>query len=122
MTDEARSVSLWNATAVSLPFPALLEDATADVCVIGAGIAGLSVAYELALRGHAIVLIDSAGIGAGMTARTTAHLSSAFDDRYHEVERLHGSEAARQVAASHTAALYRAAKIAKDEAIDCDLE
>ena len=56
-------------------FPALDADVQADVCVIGAGIAGLSVAYLLARAGKSVVVIDDGGIGSGMTAVTSAHLS-----------------------------------------------
>ena len=116
------TVSLWLATAGIPDAPRLEKDATADVCVIGAGIAGLSTAYELARAGRSVIVIDMARIGDGMTGRTTAHFSNAFDDRYFEVERLHGAEGARLVAESHTAAIERAVEIATSESIDCDLE
>jgi glycine/D-amino acid oxidase-like deaminating enzyme len=38
--------------------PALERSATADTVVIGSGIAGLSAAYELALRGQSVVVLD----------------------------------------------------------------
>ena len=41
----------------------------------------------------------------GESGRTTAHLSNAFDDRYCEMERLHGETAARLIAQSHTQAI-----------------
>jgi glycine/D-amino acid oxidase-like deaminating enzyme/nitrite reductase/ring-hydroxylating ferredoxin subunit len=116
------SVSLWLATAGLEHVPPLKDDAAADVCVIGAGIAGLSTAYELALGGRSVIVIDMGRIGDGMTGRTTAHFSNAFDDRYFQVERLHGADGAQLVAQSHTAAIRRTAAIAEHEAISCDLE
>ena len=113
---------LWFSSA-EIPVATRLEsDAEADVCVVGAGIAGLSTAYELTRRGLSVIVIDQARIGDGMTGRTTAHFTNAFDDRYFEVERLHGEEAARLVAESHTAAIERTAEIAARESIDCELE
>lgn len=113
---------LWFSSA-RVPTAARLEaDADADVCIVGAGIAGLSTAYELALRGLSVVVIDQARIGEGMTGRTTAQFTNAFDDRYIEVERLHGAEAARLVAQSHTAAIERAVEIAAREGFECELE
>lgn len=47
------------------------------------GITGLSAAYELACAGRKVLILDRAGVGAGMTGRTTAHLASALDDYYH---------------------------------------
>jgi glycine/D-amino acid oxidase-like deaminating enzyme len=61
-----------------------------DVVVIGSGIAGLSTAYELADRGKRVVVIDRGPIGRGMTARTSAHLTTALDDLYQEYISIHG--------------------------------
>ena len=62
--------------------PVLDSAERADVAVIGAGIAGLSVAYELLDRGKSVIVLDRGEIGSGMTARTTAHLATALDDNY----------------------------------------
>ncbi len=69
--------------------------ADADSIVIGAGIAGLSVAYHLLEAGHSVVVLDKRGAGAGETGRSTAHLCDALDDRYLLLERMHGMEGAR---------------------------
>lgn len=116
------TVSLWLATAGTLEFPPLESDATADVCVIGAGIAGLSVAYELVTAGRSVIVIDRAGVGDGMTGRTTAQFTNAFDDRYLHMEHVHGEEAARLLAESHTWAIGRTAEIVALEHIDCEVE
>lgn len=57
-----------------------------------------------------------------MTGRTTAHLTNAFDDRYLDVEKLHGEEGARLTAESHTAAIEKVNDIVRRENIDCDFE
>jgi glycine/D-amino acid oxidase-like deaminating enzyme/nitrite reductase/ring-hydroxylating ferredoxin subunit len=112
--------SLWERTS-ALPIPSpVLASLRTDVCVIGAGIAGLSVAYELAQRGRKVVVLDDGPIGGGETGRTTAHIASSFDDYYHEVERLHGTEAMRRLAHSFTAGVSRIEKIVASEQIDCD--
>jgi len=45
-----------------------------DVCVVRAGIAGVSTIYLLAPENRSVVLIDDGPIGGGMTGRTTAQL------------------------------------------------
>jgi glycine/D-amino acid oxidase-like deaminating enzyme len=100
----------------------LPSEARADVCIIGAGIAGMSTAYLLAKKGKSVLVLDDAGIGAGMTSRTTAHLMTAIDDRYYEIERLHGAEGARLAYQSHAAAVEAIEAIALHERIECDLE
>jgi hypothetical protein len=102
------------------PFPALAEDATCDVAVIGSGIAGLSTAYELAKAGHTVIVVDRGPIGRGMTARTSAHLSSALDDYYQELISIRGEEIARLHFQSQAAAIDRIGVIAADERISCD--
>src|SRR4051794_16904576 len=87
--DSGRTPSAWMAAA-GPTLPPLTENTRADVCVVGAGIAGLSVAYELTRAGKTVVVLDDGPVGGGETGRTTAHLASALDDRFAELERLHG--------------------------------
>jgi glycine/D-amino acid oxidase-like deaminating enzyme/nitrite reductase/ring-hydroxylating ferredoxin subunit len=100
--------------------PPLAGDITTDVCVVGAGISGLSTAYELARAGRRVVVLDDGPTGGGETGRTTAHLVSALDDRYYNLEALHGEERARLAADSHAAAVSRIEEIVRSEGIDCD--
>lgn len=115
------TTSYW-AAGTELTRPPLDRDARCDVCVIGAGIAGLSVAYELATAGRAVVVIDAETPGGGETGRTTSHLMNAFDDRYFNVERHLGADAAKLVAQSHTAAIARIEAICLAESIACGFE
>jgi glycine/D-amino acid oxidase-like deaminating enzyme/nitrite reductase/ring-hydroxylating ferredoxin subunit len=113
---------IWELAASPREHAALAGDATADVCVIGAGIAGLTTAYHLARAARSVIVLEAGVVGGGQTGRTTAHLSNAFDDRYFEVERLFGTEAARLTAASHTAAIDAIQTIVEREQIDCQFE
>ena len=115
-----RSVSLWMDTA-SVPQAAPLgSDLSADVVVVGAGIAGLSAAYELCRLGQSVVVLDRGALGGGMTARTSAHLASQLDDFYHELIRMRGLDEAKLYFASQAAALDRIEQVQATESIDCD--
>ncbi len=114
--------SYWSTTASSLRQCPLTHDTRADVCIVGAGIAGLSTAYHLACAGKAVIVLDDGRIADGQTKQTTAHLSNAIDDRYVEIERLHGTGGARLAAQSHTAAIETIGDIVRREQIDCDFE
>lgn len=117
-----QTLSLWMDTgAIPLDTP-LTEQVNADVCVVGAGIAGMTTAYLLAREGKSVVVLDDGPIGGGMTGRTTAHLVNALDDRYFELERLHGEAGARLAAASHTAAIDKVEQIVNEEKIACEFE
>src|SRR5262245_26120486 len=94
---------IWSAQMPALP--PLSGDVRTDVCVVGAGVTGLTTAYLLALLGRSVIVLEQEGIGAGETGRTTAHLTSVLDVRYRQLRRLHGDEKARLAAASHAAAL-----------------
>src|SRR5947208_5003069 len=116
------TLSVWAATADSPSESTLSKDTSANVCIIGAGIAGMTAAYLLAKEGQAVVVLDDGPIGGGMTARTTAHLTNALDDRFYELERLFGEEGARLAAESHTAAIDKVEEIINAEQIDCEFE
>jgi glycine/D-amino acid oxidase-like deaminating enzyme/nitrite reductase/ring-hydroxylating ferredoxin subunit len=119
-SDPGQTMSIWMAEMSSRsPLEASIH---ADVCVIGAGITGMTTAYLLARHGPSVVVLDDGPIGGGETGRTTAHLSSALDDRYDELERLFGERGARLAAESHTAAIDRIEAIVAEENIACDFE
>ena len=115
----ARRQSVWSASAEMPACGPLDRNLHVDVCIVGGGIAGLSVAYHLAREGRRIALIEDGPLGGGMTARTSGHLTSMLDDRYFELEKLHGAEAIRVAADSHGAAIERVDDIVHAEKIDC---
>src|SRR5437764_12362360 len=117
--DPKHTNSIWMATAETPVLPALTSNMSADVCVVGAGIAGLSTAYLLALEGKSVVVLDDGPIGGGETSRTTAHLGTALDNRYSDLESTHGAKGARQAAESHAAAIQRIETIVAQEQIQC---
>lgn len=111
--------SLWMDVS-AIDAPTLSRGIGTDVAVIGSGIAGLSVAYELASRGRSVVVLDRGRIGSGMTARTTAHLATALDDGYDELVRVRGADCARLCYQSVATAIDRAEAIQRAEHIECD--
>lgn len=113
-------MSAW-VEGVSMPATSPLhESIECDVCVVGAGLAGITTAYLLAKEGKRVVVLEAKKIGGGETSRTTAHLSNALDDSFHELIRLFGVEGATLAAQSHGRAIDKIEEIIKDEKIDCD--
>lgn len=110
------------ATTTVPTFAKLATNEQADVCVVGAGISGLTTAYLLCRAGKSVVVMDDGPIVSGETERTTAHLSTALDHRYFDLERLHGEKGVRLAAESHAAAIDQIEQIVRAEKIDCDFE
>jgi glycine/D-amino acid oxidase-like deaminating enzyme/nitrite reductase/ring-hydroxylating ferredoxin subunit len=119
VSDE-RTRSIWMDVAVAPEAERLNENLTADTVVVGSGIAGLSTAYELAARGQSVVVLDRGAIGSGMTARTTAHLTSLCDDSFDSLIQTRGEDVAKQFQKSQAASIDRMEQIQANEEIDCD--
>lgn len=98
----------------------LLQNERCDVVVVGAGIAGISTAYELACRKLSVIVVDRGSIAGGMTARTTVHLAPLCDDLMSEMTKLRGLDASKIFYESHAASVDRIEEIQKSENIDCD--
>ncbi|MBJ7450404.1 MAG: FAD-dependent oxidoreductase [Parachlamydiales bacterium] len=114
--------SIWQ---IEIPYPKyenLQGDLEVDVCIVGAGIAGLTTAYLLACENKSVAVIDARQVGCGETGKSTAHLTNAFDDRYYRVEEVHGEKVSKVVADSHTQAIDLIEKIIKDESLNCEFE
>lgn len=116
----AGSESLWQSPVEIATDQPSGQHLQADICIVGAGIAGLSSAFQLARHGKSVIVLDAGPVGGGETGRTTAHLANALDDRYFEIERIHGAEGAKLAAASHTAAIAFIEQVTRSEHIACD--
>lgn len=121
MPTNGSSTSIWMDSASVPQYPPLPGDTTAQVCVIGAGIAGLTTGYLLACEGRQVLLVDALGVGAGETGRTTAHFFPP-DEWYHGIEKSFGEREAKLVADSFATAIRTVETIIGREGIDCEFE
>ncbi len=119
-SDDGKTVSYWEASEDLIKKDSLIESIETDICIIGAGISGLTTAYLLTKAGREVIVIDDGLIGGGTTSRTTAHLSNAIDDRIYRIEEWHGEEKAWLAVEAHTKAIDEIERIATEEKIDCD--
>ena len=102
--------------------PRLRGSARADVCIVGAGIAGLATAWRLAAAGNSVVVLDAREPGLGETSRTTAHLVTALDRGWNALTAIHGDALARFAADSHRAAIDEIEAFCGGEGGDCHFE
>ena len=111
--------AIW--TELELPsFPPLKRDLTAEVLIVGGGLAGLLCAWELKQAGIRCVLIESDRICRGVTGNTTAKLTSQHGLIYDKLIREFGAETARTYYEANQAALGRYRELA--QRYPCDLE
>lgn len=101
-------------------FPKLTRDIQPDVCVVGAGIAGISIAYELVTRGVNVAMIEAREVLSGESGRTSGHLSSSLDDSYTSLVSKHGQSGAKIAADSHQWAIKRVGEISRQLGIECE--
>ena len=116
------STSYWMVSAETPDRPFLDDDITVDVAVVGAGVAGLSVAAEVARTGRSVALLEAGRIAAGVTGGTTAKVSVLHGSLYHHLTDKLGADTAEAYAASQTLAMEHVADTVRRLGVDCDLE
>nr|WP_078382853.1 FAD-dependent oxidoreductase [Sutcliffiella halmapala] len=107
--------------STSLPsFSPLQEDTNADVCIVGAGITGITAAYQLAQDGHRVVLVDADQILNGTTGHTTAKITAQHGLIYDELINHIGEEKAKLYYEANNDALHYIKDIVNLKRIECD--
>lgn len=116
------NASFWIDTTPIISYNKPDQDVQTEVLIIGGGIAGLTTAYKLLKAGKKVIVVEDGFIGSGETGRTTAHLTSALDDRYYFLENIFGEETIKLAAQSHEAAINEIEKIVINLNIDCSFK
>lgn len=114
--------SFWTDNFETVKFKRLDGIIEADVCIIGAGITGLSTAYYLAKSGKKIVVLEKDRIASKTTGHTTGKISIQHGKFYNYLVENYGVNYAKMYALSNNEAIKNINKIIEDEKIDCDFE
>ena len=114
------SKSLWLEESLGQQYESLVGEASADVIVVGAGIAGLSTAYFLTKAGKKVIVVEANTISRGATGHTTAHITSQHDLIYAKLVSSFGWDVASAYAKANEAAIRQISEIVSAEKIDCD--
>lgn len=112
--------SIWRQDASLPAFPSLEGDTSAEVLVIGGGLAGLLCARALTDAGAECVLIEQGRLCGGATANTTAKITVQHGLLYAKLIKRFGVRRAKMYLQANQAALERYRTLCRD--IDCDFE
>ncbi len=103
-------------------YTSLSRDLNTDVCVIGAGIFGLSCAYYLTKLGFNVVVLEKDGIGEKATGHTTAKITSQHNLFYDYLIHSYGKKFASDYLQANESAIKNIKQIIDEEKIKCDFE
>ena len=114
--------SYYAASANATPGHAPLDgDATCDVCVIGAGIAGCATALELAERGYRVILLEAERVGWGASGRSGGQAIFGYSTAMSNLTAQVGPETAHHMWDVSVESLEFVRERVARHAIDCDL-
>lgn len=111
--------SLWSKTASLPPRDPLPGNITADAAVIGGGMAGVLIAYQLKQRGIEAVVLEAERVGSGQTKNTTAKIIAQHGLIYARLLNRFGAERAGEYARANQEAVEEYGRIVQKEKIDC---
>ena len=112
--------SLWVETSPPTAYPALDRDVSADVAVLGGGIAGLTSALLIARAGLSVVLVDAGKVGRGVSGYSTAKVTSLHSLTYADLVSSRGEDHACVYGEANEGGLATIARLARELAIECD--
>ena len=100
----------------------LAEDKTTDVCIIGAGIFGITCGYYLAKAGLNVTIVEKDEIGSKATGHTTAKITSQHGLFYTYLINSYGNKFAKDYLDANEEAIKNIKDIIDKEKISCDFE
>ena len=77
--------SIWKDTIKEVKYPKLEKDIDVDVLIIGGGITGINVMYQLKTSNLKVALVEQNKIGMGVTANSTGKLTYLQDHLYNKL-------------------------------------
>ena len=114
--------SLWLTTAHTPYFESLNNNLESDVCIIGAGVFGLSCAYYLSKAGLKVIVLEKDDIGQKTTGHTTGKITSQHGLFYNYLINNFGESFAHDYLFANEEAISNIKNIIDEENINCDFE
>ncbi len=115
-----KTQSIWLNYSDESPIKRLNADETIDVAIIGGGMTGMSVAYQLRDKHLRISLFERNLIGHGVTARTTAKITYLQENILLKIANIYNEDTAYLYYKAQKEAMRIIKNIVNKEHIDCD--
>ncbi|WP_315898447.1 FAD-dependent oxidoreductase [Planococcus sp. CPCC 101016] len=112
--------SYWREYKDIPSYPALQENESTDIAVVGGGMVGIISAYLLAKAGRKVTLIDAGKLVDGVTGYTTAKITAQHGLFYYPLVKLVGEEQAKLYYQANMDGLKFIEETAEELGIDCD--
>lgn len=112
--------SIWKKAITSKKRQQFTGTKQEKVVVIGAGMAGILIAYLLQESGVSVMVLEAETVGSGQTAGTTAKITSQHGMIYDYLREGFDPEKAIQYARANEAAISEYERIVKEQRIACD--
>ena len=113
--------TLWTATSNDNDCLELKKDEDVDILIIGGGITGLSIAYNLINSRKKVILLEANKVGSGITSRTTGKITY-LQGHYMDIYKKNGRFLTKKYLNSQKEAIEIIKRIILDNNIKCDLE
>lgn len=114
------SSSYWVESTPQTNYPKIEKDFDTDVLIIGGGITGIVTAYMLSDSNLNVSIVEADRMAMGVTANTTAKITSQHDLLYDYLLNSFGFDTAKGYLDSNEDAIKIIKDIVKKEKIDCD--
>src|SRR5213594_4555257 len=113
--------SIWLDETVPDEYPLLDEDTTADVAIVGAGIAGVAMAYHVSRSGAKVVVLEARTVAEAASGRNAGFILAGVAANFVAATRRYGEDRALRIwrFTRHNQKLVR--EIVAREDIACDL-
>ena len=114
--------SLWLNENQNDKFKSLSNNIETDVCIIGAGIFGMTCGYYLSKAGLKVTIVEKDEIGHKTTGHTTAKITSQHGLFYTYLVDTYGESFAKDYLSANQDAIENIKNIINNEKINCDFE
>lgn len=116
-----KKMSLWLKDGLSRVYPKLESNETCDICVVGAGITGITTAFLLSDK-YNVTLIDRHAPLHMSTGNTTAKLTFQHSLSYYDLIERYGKKEARLYYEAQIHGMQLVKKIIRENNIECDFK